>query len=442
MTTRFFPVHESDLRALDRELMARINDLEPLRKIALAAFPAPWGTRLYEAVRAQTLAVLDQWNWLRGYLRDRRESLSEDEGLGALSVVRAALGKASAAAAQLRRDAETARADATSRPRAMTTTTNRTRIAGDDDMDLTYQIGIAHGQVVGYCPQTGHIVAEPLRDHARRLVDRGHLSPDVIGDDLYSSLDRLHLGDDELIEAGYDVIGDDELGDDELGDDVIGDDVIEVGAKARRKARRARVKRAIGKTVKAAKSAVKSKLGRVITTSLALANPASGAGLIALRRGIKAVSKARKGNRKASQTVNAATAVTAAPTHATKMGALKKAKREGAVKSDVARTAQALTLAKKAQQGDRKAQRIVATSDAIDNATIEPLDPAAFAAPDDEPISPQSYGEQAAEEGLDVPVDAAPAAIPDWGDEPSEDYADPSLEDMSEQDESDPEGDE
>lgn len=269
---------------------------------------------------------------------------------------------------------------------------------------LTYQIGLAHGHAVGYCPETGHVVAEPLRDHAKRLHQRGHIGDDEIGADLYDVLEGLHVGDDLAMEAGYDL--------------------VEVGAskkrKAKRKARRAKIKGAIKKTVKAAKNSVKNGLSRAIKATVAIANPAAGLGLMALSKGKKTAKKSAQGNGRATQTLNAATAVTAAKSPQAKRAVVARAGKAGVPKSDVRKTAQALSIAQAAENGDPTAQQLVNTDDAIENANIEPLDPESFPASEpqgEDAPSPASYSDEASDEGGEMPAESEPAAVPDWGDD-------------------------
>lgn len=265
-------------------------------------------------------------------------------------------------------------------------------VAGDDDewvgddapKPLEIQTGLYFGDAVAYCPQTGHIAIEPLRTQAAKLARAGHLEEGLSGD-LIDALESLHLGDDLILEAG---------------DDVIGDDVIEVGRGKVAKKLKKVAKKSVTKIAKAAKTVAKSRLGKVIKTAVAMSNPAAAVSMKALSKGAKVAKKAKSKPKTAAQAKSQAKAKTTVKlaekknkgqlsTKQTKAAAKKK----GIAHTDIAQTSQALTVVDAAEAGDPTAQAALATHTQVETATEAPLDPQAFAPDESASESPDGYTE-------------------------------------------------
>lgn len=271
--------------------------------------------------------------------------------------------------------------------------------AGDDDEvgddePLEIQTGIWHGNAIAYSPATGHMAIEPLRAQAAKLARAGRL-PEGISGDLVDALESLHVGDDLILEAG---------------DDVIGDDVIEIGrGKVAKKIAKVS-KKTVTKVAKAGKAVAKSKLGKVIKTAVTMSNPVAAVSMKALSKGVSVVKKAKakpkpktgskvvqpaakstaKSKAKAQTTLKLATLTQKGKT--TPKKAAKVAKKKGIPKSDVKQTAQALSVVDAAEAGNPTAQSVLTTHNQVENAREVPLDPASFATEEEsQSYSPSDY---------------------------------------------------
>lgn len=218
---------------------------------------------------------------------------------------------------------------------------------------LEFQVGIVGGSAVAYCPQTGHIATEPLRDQALQLARRGHL--DEVSGDFLDALESLHLGDDLILE----------------GSPYIGDDEWEVGAGKLRKKIKKVAKKAVKKVVKAGKAVAKSKLGKAIKASISIVNPAAGLAMSAVSKGAAIAKKAKKGQPKAKTTMQTAEALHKKKT--TPKKAAKVAKANKIPRSDIKKTKKALDVAEAAKRGDPTARQVMDTHEAVETARVVPL---------------------------------------------------------------------
>jgi hypothetical protein len=194
--------------------------------------------------------------------------------------------------------------------------------------EVEFEVGFLHGNAVAYSPSTGHIAYEPLRSTAKRLARVGLL---VAGDDLLSELDYV-------------------------------DSRPHVAGKIAKK-----LKKAVNKVKTVAKKVAASKLGKVIKFAAAAVNPAAGATLLALSAG-----------KKMAKAAPIATAL--AKKKITPKQASTKAKRAGVSPTKVKQAAVALRVQQAANEGNPKAQELVATSHALDAAQSSPA-PLSLAAP-------------------------------------------------------------
>jgi hypothetical protein len=245
---------------------------------------------------------------------------------------------------------------------------------------LEIQTGLWHGNAIAYCPTTGHMALEPLRNQAVKLVKAGYLPAEVVGADMLDALESLHVGDDNLLE----------LGDDEY----IGDDVIEVGRGKLKKKIKSVAKKAVKGVVKAAKKVAKGKLGKVIKAAVTIVNPAAGAAMVAVSKGTR-VARAAKRKKKAATTLKLAENQNQGKTTPRKTRRI--AREKNIPQSDVQQTTHALTVVDRAQAGDPVARQVLNTNAQIDDAVEVPFDPDSMA-------DQGAYeGPEASEEGEEMP---------------------------------------
>lgn len=215
--------------------------------------------------------------------------------------------------------------------------------AGDDTMPqpLEYHVGVYQGHAIAHCPELGQTAVVPLRDAAASMRRTGQLDS---------------ITHDDLAEM------------DSLSGTFVGDDFIEVGAsKARRK---------IKKIAHGAKKLAKSKLGKVLLTTAALASGGAGATALALNRARKLAKKAMSHPvKKKAQALGKALGKKGKTGPKT---AAKVAKKNGVQTRDVHDAAIAQHTQQAADRGDSDAQDTIATVDQVENATEAPLTDATF----------------------------------------------------------------
>jgi hypothetical protein len=282
-------------------------------------------------------------------------------------------------------------------------------IGADEPQPLEIQTGLWHGNAIAYCPATGHMAIEPLRTQAVKLAKAGLLPAEHVGADMLDALDRLHVGDDDLLE----------LGDDEA----IGDDVIEVGRGKLRKKIKKVAKKAVKGIVKASKKVAKGKLGKVIKAAVTLVNPAAGAAMVAVSKGAK-VARGARSKRKAKRTLRIAEKRNAGQISSSQADQL--ADQNAIPRSDVRQTTHALTVVDRAEAGDPMSRQVLATNRQIDEAYEVPLDPdsmsdgEAYEGPD---ADDQAEDMTEAEDAEDIEQDYA-EETPDEGDSYDEETSD------------------
>lgn len=254
------------------------------------------------------------------------------------------------------------------------------------DDDVQFEVGFLHGNAVAYSPSTGHIAYEPLRATARRMHRVGML---VAGADLLAELDYV-------------------------------DSRPHVAGKIAKK-----LKKAVSKVKKVAKKIASSKLGKIIKLAAVAVNPAAGAAMLALSAG-KKMAKAANKKPKGKDAKAAPIASALARKQITPKQANAKAKRAGVSPTKVKQAAVALRVQRAANEGNPKAQELVAASNAIDSAQASPA-PLSMAAPaydesDPDPFDGASYDD----EQSDSLADTNPLALPQGGEleEPYDDQGD------------------
>jgi hypothetical protein len=216
------------------------------------------------------------------------------------------------------------------------------------------KVGLWDGNAVAIDEVSGLVAIEPLRSQAHKLASRGRV---VVTAGLLDGLDQLHVGDDELLE---------------LGDDVIGSD-YEVGAGRLRKKIKKGLKKVAKKVVKAAKKVAKSKLGKLIATTVSMVNPAAGMAMSALSKAGKLAKRAKKKKTgKAAATVQIADKTADGTMTAEESQAAAAA--QGIPYSDVSSTAAAIQTYDSAQAGDPDAAYAVDEYQSFESAEEVPID--------------------------------------------------------------------